>query len=81
MVAHTDESGRTPPGRYPDGVREVDFAAIVGEDMPPEDADHVLVSFLRTLEADAVVNINSRVLYRSMRLHGRALAASERLLS
>lgn len=78
VVVYTDESGTTPAGRFPRGVREIDFAALVG-DLPPAAADRVLVELIRSLRADSVVNINSRALYRSLVSYGRALAASERI--
>ncbi len=78
VVVYTDESAEAPRGRYPDGVREIDFARIVG-DLAPEAAQHALVMLLRTFQADAIVNINSRMLYHALRTYGRALAASERL--
>lgn len=78
VVIYTDEGGRAPEGRFPAGVREVDFAAAVGE-MPTESAGLSLVSLIRSFEADAVVNINSRTLYTALTAYGRALAASERI--
>jgi glycosyltransferase involved in cell wall biosynthesis len=78
VVVYTDESAEAPRGRYPDGAREIDFARIV-RDLAPEVAQHALIMLLRTFQADAIVNINSRMLYHALRIYGRALAASERL--
>ena len=78
VVVYTDESAEAPRGRYPDGVREIDFARIV-RDLAPEAAQHALVMLLRAFRADAIVNINSRMLYLALRTYGTALAASERL--
>ena len=78
VVIHTDESTDTPPGRYPEGVRQIDFARIA-RPLPTEAAQHALVVLLRSFHADAIVNINSRLLYHAMRVHGRALAVTERV--
>lgn len=78
VVVNTDESTPTPPGRFPPGVREVDFALIT-RGMPAESAQHALVMLLRSFQADAIINVNSRMFYRAMRTYGRALAATERV--
>src|SRR5688572_14508109 len=68
-----------PAGRHhPDGVREVDLAAAL-EGLEPEPARRVLVELVRSFRSDAVVNVNSRLLYEAMATYGRALAASERI--
>jgi hypothetical protein len=59
VVIYTDEGGPTPDGRYPAGVREIDFAALVEGMEQPEDAETALVVLLRSFQADAIVNINS----------------------
>jgi glycosyltransferase involved in cell wall biosynthesis len=78
VVLYTDESSEAPPGRYPDGVREVDFARI-SSSLRPEEAQHALVMLLRTFGAEAIVNVNSRMMYHALRAYGAALAASERV--
>ena len=78
MVIYTDDSTEAPVGRFPDGVREVDFAHILGE-LRTDLAEHALVMLLRSFHADAIVNVNSRLLYGAMRSYGPALAATERL--
>jgi len=78
VVLYTDESSAAPAGRYPDGVREVDFAEI-SSGLRPEEAQHGLVMLLRTFRADAIVNVNSRMMYHALRTYGHALAASERV--
>lgn len=78
VVIYTDDSTEAPEDRYPEGVRQIDFAHIVAH-MPKDRAQHALIMLLRTFRADAIVNINSRMLYHSMRVYGRALAATERL--
>ncbi|MBO0729439.1 MAG: glycosyltransferase family 4 protein, partial [Acidimicrobiaceae bacterium] len=78
VVIYTDESTEEPPGRYPDGVRRIDFANVT-RGMPKDIAQHALVMVLRSFRADSIVNINSRMLYEAMRSYGRALAATERL--
>jgi glycosyltransferase involved in cell wall biosynthesis len=78
VVIYTDDSTEAPPGRYPDGVRQIDFAQLT-HDLSKDQAEHALVMLLRTFHADAVVNVNSKLLYHAMRSYGRALAATERL--
>lgn len=78
VVIYTDQGGSSPEGRFPAGVREVDFAAAARELTPPQRA-RVLVELIRSLHAEAVLNINSRVLYDALGPYGRALAASERI--
>jgi glycosyltransferase involved in cell wall biosynthesis len=78
VVLYTDESTEPPPGRYPTGVRQVDFAEITS-DLRPEEAQHALVMLLRSFGAEAIVNINSRMMYHALRLYGSALAASDRV--
>lgn len=78
VVVYTDGSGTTAPGRFPDGVREIDFAALAPR-LSAEEAEAALVLLLRTFWADAIVNINSATLYGAMQSLGRALTASERV--
>lgn len=78
VVIYTDETGETPPGRFPPGVREIDFATMSAP-LRQSNALHALVMLLRTFDADAIVNINSGQLYRALRPFGRALMATERL--
>jgi glycosyltransferase involved in cell wall biosynthesis len=78
VVIYTEECGAAPPGRFPDGVREVDFAAHT-DDMHAEWQEHTLVALLRSFQADSIVNVNSGMLHRAMRRYGSALAATERL--
>ena len=77
-VIYTDAGGRASAGRFPEGVREIDLTACVG-DLPPELTERVLVEVIRSFHADVVVNIGSMLLYRTMTTYGRALAASERI--
>jgi glycosyltransferase involved in cell wall biosynthesis len=78
VVIYTDDSTTGPDDRFPEGVREIDFFAI-GGGLSEMQSEHALVTFIRTLHADAVVNINSKLLYQAMRTYGKALAASERV--
>ncbi len=78
VVIYTDDSTTGPDDRFPDGVREVDFSAIAG-DLSEVQAEHALVTLIRTLHGDAVVNINSKLLYQAMRTYGKALNATERV--
>jgi glycosyltransferase involved in cell wall biosynthesis len=78
VVVYTDESTPTPVGRYPDGVRQIDFAEIA-RDLPKEQAQQALVALIRSFHADAVVNINSRMLYEAMTAYGTKFTAPERI--
>jgi glycosyltransferase involved in cell wall biosynthesis len=78
VLINTDDSTGAPADRFPEGVRQIDFARIA-RDLPKNRAEHALAMLLRTFHADAVVNVDSTMLYHSMRSHGRALAATERL--
>jgi glycosyltransferase involved in cell wall biosynthesis len=78
VLINTDDSTGAPTDRFPNGVRQIDFARIV-RDLPKNRAEHALAMLLRTFHADAVVNVDSTMLYDAMRSHGNALAATERL--
>ena len=78
VVIYTEEGGTAPAGRFPDGVREVDFAAHTA-DMDAKRQVHTLVMLLRSFQADSIVNVNSGMLHRAMRAYGSALAATERV--
>lgn len=78
VVIYTDNGGTAPPGRFPDGVRQVDFAAEV-EGLDRAAAQRALVELIRSFRSDAVLNINSRLLYEALATYGKALASSERL--
>jgi glycosyltransferase involved in cell wall biosynthesis len=78
VVIYTDKGGAAPPGRFPDGVREVDLAAEV-EGMDRLAAQRMLVELVRSFHADAVAVLNSGLLYDAMTTYGKALVASERV--
>jgi glycosyltransferase involved in cell wall biosynthesis len=78
VVLYTDESSEAPPGRYPDGIREIDFARL-SSSLRPEEAQHALVMLLRSFDADAIINVNSRMMYHALRAYGAPLAVSERV--
>jgi len=78
VLIHTDDSTEAPTDRFPDPVRQIDFARLT-RDLPKNRAEHALVMLLRTFHADAVVNVDSTMLYDSLRTYARALAATERL--
>jgi hypothetical protein len=78
VLVNTDDGTGAPADRLPAGVRQIDFASIA-RDLPKNRAEHALAMLLRTFHADAVVNIDSTMLYDAMRSYGRALAATERL--
>lgn len=80
VVIYTDLSGDTPAGRFPEGVREIDFASLLAEhSLKPLHAARALVELIRSFRADAIVNINSRLFYEALEPYGRALQQSERL--
>ena len=78
VVIYTDGGGTAPRGRFPAGVREVDFAT-AGEGMPRPAARRALVELIRSFRAEAVVTIASRLFYEAMTPYGKAMAASERI--
>jgi glycosyltransferase involved in cell wall biosynthesis len=78
VVIYTDDSTEGPPDRFPSGVREIDFNAITTE-LTDSQAEHALITLIRTFGADAVVNINSKRFYLAMRTYGKALTATERV--
>lgn len=78
VVIYADEGGAAPAGRFPEGVREVDFAAHTA-DMDSDWKEHTLAMLVRSFQADSIVNINSGTFHRTMRTYGNALAATERL--
>ncbi len=78
VVIYTENGGSAPPGRFPPGVREVDLAHLL-DGMEPEPAQRVLVELIRSFHCEAVVNVNSRLMYDALATYGRALAASERM--
>jgi hypothetical protein len=79
VVVWGDRSGGPRPGRYPDGVRVVDFATEAA-DLAPERIPHALVMLLRSFRADVLVNVNCRRLFEALAPFGRALTASDRVL-
>lgn len=80
VVIYTESSGKAPPNRYPAGVREINLADACATLRRPA-AMRVLVELIRSLNADAVVNINSGLFYDALTPYGRALAATERIFS
>jgi glycosyltransferase involved in cell wall biosynthesis len=78
VVIYTDAGGTAPAGRFPPGVREIDFAG-PSEGMLRHAAQRALVELIRSFRAEAVVTIASRLLYEAMTTYGKALAASERI--
>lgn len=78
VVISTDRGAEIPDSRYPDGVRRIDFGRMA-RDLPRNQAEHALVMLLRTFHADAIVNVESKLLYEALRTYARALVATERL--
>lgn len=80
VVIYTDQGGETPKGRFPKGVRIVDLARAADErGLRPEDRARLLAELLRSLGADAIVNVNSKLFYETMGVYKAALGASERI--
>ena len=78
LVVTTDKSGPMPDGKFPEGVRVVDYADIAA-DLKPMERERMLAEFLRVLHPEAVYNINSRLMWDILGPYGKALAASMRL--
>jgi len=78
VVIYADSGGRAPSGRYPAGLRELDLASAV-DGMDRAASHRVLVELIRSFRADAVVNVNARLLYEALEPYGKALHSSERL--
>lgn len=78
VVIYTDQGGTATPGRFPTGVREVDFATSL-ERVGPMDSEMALVSLVRSFRSQAVVVVDSELMHRSLQPYGKALAHSERV--
>jgi len=75
---YTDQGGRAPHGRFPDGVREVDLCSHLGS-IDQDSAGRALVELIRSFRAEIVINVNSVLLYQAMNPYGKALAATQRI--
>ena len=78
VVVYTDQGGRAPHGRFPDGVREVDLCSHLGS-IDQDSAGRALVELIRSFRAEIVINVNSVLLYQAMNPYGKALAATQRI--
>ncbi len=78
VVISTEAGGAAPFGRFPDGVRQVDFAAPAVR-LEAEARERLFVEFVRSLHPEAAINVNSRLFWDAMRPFGRALAAATSL--
>lgn len=74
VAVTTDKAGEVPPGKFPDGVRQVDFAAAAAP-LGRTGRQRLIVEFLRSLRPQAAFNINSRLMWDAMADHGKALSA------
>ena len=79
VVLSTDGSGALPEGRLPDGVRHIEFADLVAP-LAGNEAQRVLVQFLRALRPETVFNVNSRLMWDALGSYGRAMRASFRMI-
>ncbi|WP_415714097.1 glycosyltransferase family 4 protein [Roseibium sp.] len=75
LVIYSDQSDEVWHGRFPDGSRHIDFAAET-KDLPVSEKQRVLVEFIRSLDPEAVFNINSKLLWDSLKVYGKALTAT-----
>jgi hypothetical protein len=78
VVIYTDQGGESSPGRFPAGVREIDFASVVSG-VPGEIKQLALTALLRSFHADSIVNHDSELMYQALEPYGKALTVSERL--
>ena len=78
IVVVTTTQCAPPAAATPPGVRRVDFAS-TARGLGPLMAQQVLVELLRSLCADAIVGIGSRLFLDALTPYGRALRASERV--
>lgn len=78
IVVVTTGPAAAPTGETPPGVRRVDFAE-TARGLGPLMTQQVLVELLRSLCADAIVGVESRLFLESLTPYGRALRASERV--
>lgn len=78
VVIVSTTPGSATTGATPPDVRVVDFAETARR-LGPLMAQHVLVELLRSLCAEVIVGVGSRVLLESLTPYGRALRQSERI--
>ncbi len=79
VVLTTEDGGRPPPGRFPDGVRLVDVSASL-KTLGQAQRERMLTELLRSLQPTTIVNINSRLLWDAMDTYGNALAERSKLI-
>lgn len=71
-------AGQGGDAGLPEGVRLVDFAGAT-DGLSPARSHQVLVELIRSLDADLVVGVGSRMLLEALTSYGKALRASERV--
>jgi len=81
VVLTTDKRGAMPEGKFPEGVRVIDFAALATELRGSGGRRRILAEFLRALAPDAVYNINSRRLWETLEPYGIALRTSMKMFA
>lgn len=78
VVIYTDQSDDAAAAPLPTGVREIDLGSrLTG--VAPDERELMLVALLRSMAADAIINVDSALFYRAMAPYGVALADSERI--
>ena len=84
VVISTEESGKMPEGKFPEGVRHIDLcqavAGEVGTKLNDDFTQRLLVEIMRSLGAEVVFNVNSRTMWQAMTNYGDAMAASMKII-
>ncbi len=80
LLVRTDSSEFEYPQWFPQQIRNINFADIsdsISKDKQPQ----LLFHFLRSLNPEAVFNINSNLFYRTTNIYGRQLASTTRVIN
>ncbi|WP_157933006.1 hypothetical protein [Roseovarius salinarum] len=87
VVISTQPGGRVPKGKLPEGVRHIDFGAMIPDypehagRFPDWASQRVLLEFVRSLQPRMIFNADSRSFDELLVSHGRALAASSAIVT
>ena len=73
VVLRTEQSALDYPDWFAQGCRHVDLSAVAGN-LRPEHRSLLLFMFLRSLGPDHVFNVNSRLMWDTMRSYSQAMA-------
>jgi glycosyltransferase involved in cell wall biosynthesis len=80
LVIHTENDEWDYPQWFPLNTRRVDFSGPT-KNLEARDKLHVLLEFLRSLDADVIVNVNSPKFWPLIENFGRQLRAQSRLFT